>query len=428
MTRSRIRSMASYVEPSAVTYAARATLTRGKSVPTSPVVWVPGADPPFDHVQKWVINSAVDGDMAHVIDGYLHSGRQDQLLEHIPLDAYRGVRPTWWPDGNDMWESSPNNTHDTEFWASVCTSACIRDHLDTVNVVLVDLLSSDASCSCYAWEDTSGVDHNASHSAPSDVQLMDWMHGSIRIVDPLAAPSTHAKLATYAVHKRVGHAHYMETLQSTVYISRVYSNNIYFDLDVSPSMTANALYTPNNFEDCLYQCYKELSLRTRSIIWTPAYSGADGAPHTATCHCMDEDMAQSSYGHRWRNHRGDKPDYPVAYSTRLCTNVRASDERSIVYSKRTDGFCPGVPIYTGFTLTSHSLLTVAAAGADEHAVPFDVRCRKLCLDDAECGMAHLYASTFAYQCARSGRTFGPRPHILVFAHPHCGYRPLFAAI
>jgi hypothetical protein len=56
-----------------------------------------------------------------------------------------------------------------------------------------------------------------------------------------------------------------------------------------------------------------------------------------------------------------------------------------------------VPQVTGFTLGSHSLLTVGTAGENENSVPFDVRCRKLCMEDDECGIAHLYASTFAYQ-------------------------------
>jgi hypothetical protein len=395
--RSELRSKANYIEPSAITYAARTTFTRGKSIPTDPTVWVPGGDPELnEHVQKWVSDPSTAADIAHILSGYNHPGREDQKLEYIPLEAYRGVRPTWWPPGDETWVNSPNNSLDTAMWASVCTSACVRDHHDTVNIVLVDLLATEASCSCYAWEDTSGLDHNASHSAPSDAQLMDWMHDSTRIVDSLADESVHAKLSTYAVHQRVGNDFYSSGLQSTVYYAQILSSE-YEQYDTSFN-TATALFRPNTFNDCMYQCFNNaLSRGTRSIQWYPAYTDENGNSHPSGCYCLDEDLGESTYGHLWRvntyNHGTWKPYY---YSVKLCTNVRASDERSIVYSKRNDGFCPGVPVVTGYTLASHSLLTVGTAGENENNVPFDVRCRKLCMEDDECGVAHIYASTFAY--------------------------------
>jgi hypothetical protein len=51
---------------------------------------------------------------------------------------------------------------------------------------------------------------------------------------------------------------------------------------------------------------------------------------------------------------------------------------------------------TGFTLDTHSLLTVGTSAESENSVPFDVRCRKLCKENEGCGIAHLYAATFAY--------------------------------
>jgi hypothetical protein len=399
--RSELRSKANYIEPSAITYAARTTFTRGKSVPTDPIVWVPGGDPDLNqHVQKWVGDPSTAADISHILSGFSHPGREDQKLEYIPLDAYRGVRPTWWPPGDETWVNSPNNSLDTAFWASVCTSACVRDHHDTVNIVLVDLLSVNASCCCFAWQDTSGADHNASHSAPSDAQLMDWMHDSTRVVDSLAALTTHAKLATYAVHQRVGRDYYSSGLQSTIYYAQIHSSEYVFDVLEIPLMTVNALYRPHTFEDCMYQCFRNFDARTQSIHWHAAYIDHNGVSQQSGCYCIDEDMGHSKWGHRWRVNTFDLGLWrPYYYSVRLCTNVRASDERSVVYTKSNDGFCPGVPIVTGFTLGSHSLLTVGTAGEDENSVPFDVRCRKLCMEDDECGIAHLYASTFAYQCA-----------------------------
>lgn len=329
-----------------VTYAARTTFTRGKSVPSDPIVWVPGGDPATgEQVQKWVGDPSTAGDIAHIVSGYSHPGREDHKLEHIPLDAYRGVRPDWWPPGDETWVNSPNNSVDTAFWASVCTSACVRDHHDTVNIVLVDLLAVNASCSCYAWEDTSGVDHNASHSAPSDAQLMDWMHDSTRIVDSLADLQIHAKLATYAVHKRVGKDYYSSGLQSTIYYAQILSSEYEIDMSVATPIAENALYQPDTFEDCLYQCFRELDARTKSIHWYPGYTDETGVAQPSGCYCYYEDLVESKYGNRWRVNRVDISVWkPYFYSVKLCTNVRASDERSVVYSKRSDGFCPGVPI------------------------------------------------------------------------------------
>jgi hypothetical protein len=342
-------------------------------------------------------DASTAADISHIIDGYSHAGREDQKLEHIPLEAYRGVRPAWWPESDDTWANSPNNSLDTAFWASVCTSACVRDHHDTVNIVLVDLLAVNASCSCYAWEDTSGVDHNASHSAPSDAQIMDWMHESTRIVDALADVRIHAKLATYAVHQRVGKNYYSSDLQSTIYYSQILDPGYIYDVFEDPVISSSALYRPDTFEDCMYQCFRDLNGRTTSIHWWAAYTDQNGAAKESACYCIDESLGESKYGRGWRNRWLSFGTWrPFYYSVKLCTNVRASDERSVVYSKRNDGFCPGVPVVTGFTIASHSLLTVGQAGADENSVPFDVRCRKLCMEDEACGVAHLYASTFAY--------------------------------
>ena len=395
-----LRAKSNVIEPTAITYAARATLVRGKAVATDPIMWVPGGDALLgQHVQKWVSDASVAGDVAHIVDGYKHPGREDQLLETIPLEAYRWQRPTWWPPNDETWRFSPNNSESTSFWASVCMSSCIRDHNDIVNIVLVDLLSANASCNCYAWEDTNGVDHNASHSAPSDAQLMDWMHDSVRVVDALADSSEHAKLATYAVHKRPGKDYYSDALQSTIYYSQVLTNDLTFKLTGFgvDNIAASAAYSPATLEDCFYQCFKTLNLRTNSIIWTPAHVDTGGVAQANECWCVDERLEATKYGHRWRINHHNRNDEPVVYSVRLCTNVRASDDRSMIYTRSNDGFCPGVPIVTGYTLATHSLLTVGAAGADEFSTPFDVRCRKLCVEDEQCGIAHIYASTFAYQ-------------------------------
>ena len=246
-----LRSKANYIEPSAVTRSQDNVYTR-KVASYRPDVWIPGGDPALNqHVQKWVGDPSTAADIAHVVSGYAHPGREDHKLQHIPLEAYRGVRPAWWPPGAESWVNLPNNSLDTAFWASVCTSACVRDHHDAVNIVLVDLLAVDASCCCYAWEDTSGVDHNVSHSAPSDTQLMEWMHDSTRVVDSLADLTTHAKLATYAVHRRVGNDYYSSALQSTVYYAQIHGSNYFFNVSAQPPfLEARALYRPNTFEEC----------------------------------------------------------------------------------------------------------------------------------------------------------------------------------
>lgn len=42
-------------------------------------------------------------------------------------------------------------------------------------------------------------------------------------------------------------------------------------------------------------------------------------------------------------------------------------------------------------------------------MPFDVRCRKLCVEDEECGIAHIYAATFAYHDLANRNPPPPNP-------------------
>ena len=47
-------------------------------------------------------------------------------------------------------------------------------------------------------------------------------------------------------------------------------------------------------------------------------------------------------------------------------------------------------------LGTHSLLSAATSEADTASTPFDVRCKKLCMAEPDCAVAHVFAATFQY--------------------------------
>ena len=364
-----LRSKASYVDETAVTYLARAALTRAKSIHTEPLVWVPGEQNAY--VLKWIPSEALSAQIAHVVDGW-RPNRPQMLLESLSLDYYRGVSPSWWPAGDDSWVRSPNNTHSPSFWASVCTSACIRDFRDEVRMVFVDLLSEQPVCQCYAWVDPDLRDFRHSHSAPSDPDILRFLEGATR--DDVVSE----QVSLYAVANKIPSGHYYASAQSTVYYSRILNEGYHFTgLYVAVHSASNIA----SRELCFEECGTGAGVALRTVKWVPL---------TRRCFCYKEDFQLASQGTRWRR-RSPSELVQEVYRAELCPNVRSGSERSLVWSKSANKTCHGDPVISGFTLESHSML---ATVSDDSSVPFDVRCSSLCEQDERCEMAHVFAQTF----------------------------------
>jgi hypothetical protein len=257
--------------------------------------------------------------MSHLLDGW-RPNRPNMVLEHLDLEYFNDRRPSWWPHGDSTWTSSLNNTHSTYFWASVCTSACLRDHRDEVHVVLVDLDSFPANCICYAWEDSTGVDTHRSHSSPSDAQLLRFLEGALR--DPVASP----RVALYAVGEKLSDGHY--SMQSTVYHAQILSTTY----EHVPVFSAEKQVTVDNVDRCFEECGASTGTSLNTVSWIPS---------TYVCSCYKEDFCLSSHGTYWKPRSSAVTYY---YRARFCRNVRASSERSLVYSKTDGRTCPGVPV------------------------------------------------------------------------------------
>lgn len=364
-----LRSKASYVEETAVTYIARAALSRSKSMQTEPLVWVPGEN--NQYILKWIPSDALAAQIAHIVDGW-RPNRPQMLLETLEIEYFKGSAPVWWPAGDDSWQRSPNNTHSSSFWASVCTSACIRDFKDEVRIVFVDLDSTPPVCQCYAWIDPDLTDVHRSHSAPSDPDILRFLEGATR--DPQATD----RVAVYAVSNKVPQGHYYGAAQSTVFYARILNDEYYF---VGLYFHAHSATGITSRELCFEECGTNVGLDLRTIKWVPGEE---------KCFCYEQDFQLASEGTHWRRRSAIEPVQEL-YRADFCPNVRAGSERSLVWSKSADKTCPGDPVVSGFTLGSHSLL---ATVSEDSSVPFDVRCSSLCEQDERCEMSHIFAQTF----------------------------------
>lgn len=369
-----LRAKATYVDETAVTYLTRATLTRAKSNRSEPLVWVPGDASSF--IFKWIPSPALAGQVAHVLDGW-RPNRPQMLLETLELAYFRNQRPIWWPAGDDGWTRSPNNTASPAFWASVCTSACIRDFRDEVRIMFVDLESDPAVCQCYAWVDPDLTDGHHSHSAPSDPDILRFLEGATRDV------VVSDRVALYVVGNQVHQGHYYGEAQSTVYHARILNDEYVFTGNYAPIHTAQNIYTADR---CFEECGTNAGLELKTIQFMPV---------VGRCFCYQEDFQLASEGIHWM--RRTTEDLQQHFRADFCPNVRVGSERSLVWSKSANKTCPGDPVISGFTLGSHSLLSsVDTSGSEDSSVPFDVRCASLCEQDERCEMSHIFAQTFDF--------------------------------
>ena len=372
-----VRSKATYVDESAVTYNVRASLVRAKSSYTDPMVWVPGGDADDTRVFEWVESNALRGQVAHIVDGW-RPNRPSMLLESLELrHLHHQQRPQMEVD--DEWERAPNNTNSTTVWANRCTSACIRDYRDVVRLVFVDLDSDPAHCDCYAWVDPEHTDEHRSHSAPSDPDLLRFLEGATR--DPRVSP----RVSLYAVSNRLHEGHFYG--RDTVYHAQILSDHFIHAPPVSFGLSASKTVPVATLDLCFQECGTYVGLALNTITWTPT---------TDTCACYAEDFQAASHGTFWR-FREDGEAVTQYFRADFCPNVRAGSERSLVWSKSSNKTCPGDPVVLGLTLGTHSLLSsVDSSGSEDSSVPFDVRCTTLCEHDERCEMSHVFAQTFDF--------------------------------
>ena len=377
-----VRAKATHVDHSGKMYVGRAMITRGKSVVTEPLSWIPGAAYP-NHVMKWIHSDALQGDQAHLLDGYRHNRPQD-LLQEIPLDAFMNRRPSWWPVGDESWTVTPNNSLSSSFWASVCASACFKEHRDDVEMVTVDLEAVPALCQCYSYTDPNTDSHNVSYLPPSDVQFIQWFHQSTRMA------SNRSLVSTYAVHASPGLNHYVSGLLSTVYYSEVLPGEYLLQ-----DSRYHASFT--SFAASLELCIEEAATSLLGSLSFVQYRAATSDFPVSSCEAGTRDYTHSDAGTLWVP-KSTKPGEQSAtvYRARYCDNVQAASERSLVWSKTSNYWCPGVPTAHGYALESTSLSSAETSDSDLDSKPFDVRCKELCQSDPVCQTAHVHAATFAY--------------------------------
>jgi hypothetical protein len=386
------------VDKSAVFYAARSTLTRAKSFESDPIIYIPGKEFP-KHVQRWVHSDSVEGEAAHLVEGFRHN-RPEALLSEIELDAYWGRRPDWWPVGDESWTRSANNSMDYSFWASVCNSACIRQHRDDVELITLDMEVRPALCQCYKYTSfTNDAGHaafkdlNASHSAPSDFQLMEWLHASRRMPNV----ANRSLVQTYAVQSKPGTANrFVDTTQSTTYYARVLDGDYHMSALSSGSDAAAQLVKflshPATLSDCIDEATNALGASIRFVYYRQA-SVVKPEWSVPQCEAGVEDFTALEHGYSWLPTSSDENEHPgVMYWVNNCPSVRAGSERSLVWNKASNKLCSGQPVAPGFTLGSHTLRSASTSDFDTSDTPFDIRCKNLCIAEPQCATAHVFGT------------------------------------
>lgn len=390
------------MDKTAVFYAARSTLTRAKSFESDPMIWVPGMDFP-QQVNRWIHSDAVAGEAAHIVQGFRHN-RPEALLSEIELEAFWGRRPDWWPVGDESWARSANNSMDYSFWASVCNSACIRQHRDDVELITLDMEVRPALCQCYKYTSFSNdprhaafTAFNASHAAPSDFQLMEWLHASRR----MSNVANRSLVQTYAVQSKPGTDHFVDTTQSTTYFARILDGD-YLMSELSTGTETAAehikfLSHPVSLSDCIDEATNALGASLRFVNYRKA-STAKSDWSVPQCEAGVEDFLKLSHGYSWTpTSSSDTNEQPgVLYWVNNCPSVRAGSERSLVWSKASDKMCFGDPVAPGFTLGTHTLRSASTSDFDTSDTPFDIRCKNLCISEPQCAVAHVFSATFGY--------------------------------
>ena len=354
---------------------------------------------------QWTTSPALAVEMAHLVDGFRHESVSQRhfLIQNIPLDEVSmGIAQ----GGGNTTGSGEGSA--TAFWAGVCASSCIETHGDVVHVVTVDRLVVPTDCQCYSFhseattleaEPGSGdsQSHVLSHVAPSDEQIMSWLEGSTRL--PYAERhDTYARISTYAVSRAHWNETYVATEQATVFHATLYERCVYPGTDDSQRNVfsiplAGEFTGSTSLDDCIRSCSSIDSANpVKTVHW---YNSASLRPKK--CECFEVDLLAPRWSSVWRNMEIELPhfcDYHTWVSVRFCAGVVGGSERSLVYSREHDRFCQGVPVESGYELARHSLLSVSASDAVAGPEPFDLQCRRRCLDTPECGLAHVFVPTF----------------------------------
>ena len=215
------------VVPSAVTYAAQATLHRGYAMEAGQGhVYLEGKN---DEIERFVEAPAAKAKIAHLVSGFRDSAREDgvksmnhMFIGSVPLIYFNNVAPAWWPSSfGNSWNTLPNNTNPEttigrQFWADVCASWIVTSFDDEAEFMELDFTVSPALCSAYAYSDpTAPDDTRHSHSAPDDVRALDVLHFHHKIED------SNNLTMFFAMQKSLGKSRFIGAVQSTLYYEKL---------------------------------------------------------------------------------------------------------------------------------------------------------------------------------------------------------------
>ena len=456
-----LRARATSVVPSAAMYAATPVLVRGKSVDTEGRIWLNGiaTQTPDLSSRRWIKSDAVRADTAHLATGFsFHQGRAPDALRAnvqlstLPLLAYMGNRPSWWPNyvssaHSEAWRVHENATAGTEavaFWRDVCAGACLRAHGEDVEFIEVDLRwglvygsvvdpaapdTTNASlCHCYADGDLSDAGDAQvprSHAAPSDVRAMRFLSHAVLV------PYSHAFIEydryemrefvnIYAVHRRVGHGLWLPTLQTTVFHAAIAPTPKFgLDAGFSADHFLSDAINVGDADACLKECavrhgrdvktvgYGRLALvQENNGVWT--HGGTDAAD-ALRCRCLGADFTDLHLDGAWyMAHSSAYEDDAVFYRVQVCPSVReAGNGRSVVYDKPSQSVCVGTPIGAGMILESRSVLEATDPGDD--VLASDSKCVARCDAVADCALAQSFLESWTVHQLAHAKPPPPSP-------------------
>ena len=395
-----IRAKAHDVQPSAALYLARTVLRRGYAVESQQGhAYITGSGAALE---RYVESPAALARTAHLVSGYRDSmpGSHQMLLGSIGLQYYNNIQPDWWDEasnaGTNAWTKLPNNTHDPNWWADVCSSFCVRRFDDEAEFLEVDLMVSGGVCSCYAWQDSNThnrFSNRTSHAAPGDIHALEFLHRH-----KLASTTETARVHVYAMKKNLGHALFVPALQGTLFWSPIWEPHV--DMERTTIFGLADRYLPyigvtRNAEECLQTCARKAVFEERSLGTVRYDVHSDNVGES--CECFGSRYLDFEYDALWRR---NEESAALWYDVNWCHKTRGDEVgRSVVFAKdaklpQKGSFCIGSPIGSGYTLESKSVLTAYQNGVS--SAPFDVQCSVACDETPDCDLAHAFVETFDY--------------------------------
>ena len=393
------------------------------------------ADPDY-YVARWYLSDAAKAETAHLVSGFEQVGHVHLLLSEFPIVAYMGHKPKWYPDRSNSWTMLENATSGEDaivYWRDACVAACFRAHDDDVEFVQVDLrygvvyggnvseAETDLASKCRCYTDgiisnSSSETHSPSHAAPNDIRALQFLSSARLVPDStFNGHSLRKYLNIYAVHRSQYASTFFTTLQSSMYHGRVLNHNNLADVDqtfVAEHLLSDTMGVANE-RDCFFECASKHGTDVKTVGYGLfmrvdfeglTFGGAVGQRYfddEPRCRCMSVDLLDFEHDTRWIYPHGritptsdEATVTSVYYKVQFCPNVVAASDRSLVYTKEDNAVCAGVPVGSGYVLSSQSILSSVDPGDVDLAT--DVKCKELCDENDQCAVAHSHVSTMGY--------------------------------